>query len=57
MLRTTTIRSAKNLSLNIIKDDKVGGNGDVGDDKTVEKSSSKKSSGLTEYFIFLSFKK
>ena len=39
------------------EDAEVGGNGDGGDNETVERSPSKKPSGPTGYFTFLRSKK
>ena len=45
---SSTTKSAKNLSLNIAEDVEVGGNGNGGDDETVERSFlSKKPNGPT----------
>ena len=48
-----TTKSAKNLSLDMAEDAKVGGNSDGGDNETVKKSPSKKSSGPMAYLISL----
>ena len=54
MLRTTTTRLAKNLPLDMAEDAKVSGNGDSGDDETVERSPlSKKPNGPTGYLTSL----
>ena len=51
---SSTTRSAKNLPSDMAEDVEVGGNGDGGDDKTVERSPlSKKPNGLMGYLTSL----
>ena len=50
---SSTTRSAKNSPLDMAEDAEVGGNGDGGNDKTVERSPSKKPSVPTGYLTSL----
>ena len=55
---SSTTRSSENSLSDMTENAEVGGNGDGGNDKTVERSPLfKKSNGPTEYFNFLRSKK
>ena len=48
-----TTRSAKNSPSDMAEDAEIGGNGNCGNDKTVERSLSRKLSGSTKYLTSL----
>ena len=50
---SSTTRLAENSPLDMAENAEIGGNGNGGDDETVEKSSFRESSGPTEYLTSL----
>ena len=53
MLRTTPTRLAENSPSDMAEDAEVGGNGNGGNNETVKRLPSRKSSGSTEYLTSL----